>query len=132
MSREKQIWIAGIVFVGLAGVAYMQVRKDSNLGTTKAKSVDLPDIKGSDDVDKITVKNADKSDVVLEKKGDKWMLSKPVSAPANQQSVKSLLDNLKDLKTKDAIADKPSDDEVKEYQLDDAHAVKIETFKGAD
>ena len=35
-------------------------------------SADLPEIKAPDDIDKISITNADKGEIVLEKKGDKW------------------------------------------------------------
>ena len=132
MSRDKQLIGAVLALAVVGGVAIMQFKKDQKVGSTQVRNVELPEIKGSDDIDKIQVTNADKTEVIVQKNGDKWALVKPVNAPANQQSVKSLLDNLKELKVKDSIAEKASDEELKDYALDNAHAVRVTTFKGAD
>jgi len=133
MNNTQKIGI-GVVVLGVLGyAAFVQAKKDQQIGTVqKDGKVDLPDFKGTDDVDKIAITNADKGEVVLEKKGDKWILTKPVSAPANQANVKSLLDNMKELKASELIEATPSDDVKKTYQLEAAHAVHVVTFKGAD
>src|SRR4051812_35400530 len=104
LSRDKQILIGVVALAGLGGLVYRQVKVDAQKGTTAAVSADLPTISASDDVDKLSITNGDKPEVVLEKKGDKWFVTKPVNAPANQQNVKSVLDNLKELKAKETIA----------------------------
>jgi hypothetical protein len=109
------------------------VKKDQNIGkTTETTSADLPEIKGTDDLDKFEIKNGDKSDVTLEKKGDKWVVTKPVNAPASQASVKAMVDSLKELKAKEQLFGTVSDADKKEYQLDAEHGVHIAAFKGAD
>src|SRR3954467_2821522 len=110
MKTEQKIIAAFVVLVVLVG-AYVLSRqkdkKDEAAHTATASSADMPPIAlPKDDVEKvtkITVKNADKSDVTLEKKGDAWELTAPVSARADQGNVKSLLDSLKDLKLKESI-----------------------------
>jgi len=57
----------------------------------------------ADDADKVTkiqIHNANKGDVVLEKQGEAWKLTKPVEYAANQQNVKSLIDNVKEIRVK--------------------------------
>jgi len=81
-------------------------------------------------VTKLSVKNGDKPEVILEKDGDKWKVKKPVDYLANQQNVKSLLDNLKELKPKDLI-DKGTATYA-DYQVDDAKAVHVVAYKGND
>src|SRR5262249_54351234 len=71
-----------------------------------------------------------KSDVVLEKDGDAWKVTKPVAFAANQQNVKSLLDNLKELKLKDTIDNGTG--QYATYELDDDKAVHTQVYKGAD
>src|SRR5262249_10218646 len=97
-----------------------------------AAQTELPDIKSPDDVDKISITNADKGEVVLEKQGDKWMVTKPVNALAAQTSVKSLLDNMKKLKAKGVIASSTDQALKKDYTRPAALAVHIVTYKGGD
>jgi hypothetical protein len=132
MSRDKSIIIGVLVLGGLSFLVYQQVKKDQQIGVVQDKSSNLPEIKGSDDLDKISIKNGDKPEIVLEKKDDKWMVTKPVAALANQGNVKSLLDNLKELKAKEVVANSADDALKKEYALDAEHVVHVIGFKGAD
>jgi len=132
MSRDKGIIIGVVVLGGLSFLVWQQLKKDQALGSAEKATADLPEIKGTDDVDKISITNADKGEVVLEKQGDKWMVTKPTKALANQSNVKSLLDNLKELKAKEVVASAPDDALKKEYNLDPAHAVHLVAWKGAD
>ncbi len=136
MNRSTQIWIGVVVLAGLAGAVYKVSKDDSAKGSATTTSADLPEMKAPDDVDKISITNADKGEVVLEKKGTdkdaKWEVTKPVKAPANQANVKSLIDNMKELKAKEVIAAAPSDDQKKEFQFDKEHVVHVVAYKGAD
>ena len=132
MSRDKGIIIAVVVLGGLSFFVWQAAKKDQQLGSADKATADLPEIKGTDDVDKISITNGEKGEVVLEKKDDKWFVTKPVNAAANQASVKSLIDNLKELKVKEVVASSPDDGVKKEYNLDPAHAVHVVAWKGAD
>lgn len=136
MNRSTQIWVGVVVLAVLAGAVYKVSKDDATKGTATTTSADLPDLKSPDDVDKISITNADKGEVVLEKKGTdkdaKWEVTKPVKAPANQANVKSLLDNLKELKAKEVISAAPSDDQKKEFQFDKDKAVHVVVYKGSD
>jgi hypothetical protein len=66
------------------------------------------------------------------KDGEKWKLDKPVKALANQNNVKQLIDNLKELKVSEVVAPAGTDDLKKSYDLDPAHAVHVVGWKGAD
>jgi hypothetical protein len=133
MERSTQLWIAVVVLAGLGGAVYKVSKDDAAKGSsTTVTSADLPDIKSTDDIDKITITNANKGDVVLEKKGDKWELTKPLEAPANQASVKQLIDNMKELKAKEVISASASDEQKKEFDFDKDKAVHVVTQKGAD
>jgi hypothetical protein len=131
MERNAKIGI-GLVVLGVLGVGvYYQYKKDAALGTTSA-TADLPELKVGDDVDKIDITNGSKGEVVLEKKGDKWELTKPVTAPANEQFVKTLTDSLKELKVVDRAAPKADDEEKKTFELGPDKGVHVVAFKGAD
>ncbi|MDB4997850.1 MAG: hypothetical protein JWM74_5282 [Myxococcaceae bacterium] len=132
MNGTQKIGV-GVVVLGLLGVGvWSQMKKDQAIGVSKDKPAELPEIKGSDDLDKIVITNGEKGEVTLEKKGDKWMVTKPVVAPANQGNVKSLLDNLKELKVTEQVESQLTDTNKKAYQLEDGKGVHVVAFKGAD
>src|SRR5208283_1389440 len=97
-----------------------------------------------DDIDKISITNADKGEIVLQRVADPsapagdggvggaWQLIKPVKAPASQQTVKDLVANLKELKVESQVNLKLDDEVRKDKQLDAAHAVHVVAWKGAD
>jgi hypothetical protein len=144
MSRDKLI-IFGVVLLGLLGfLVYKQAKRDQAIGAPIAAGTDLPTVSAPEDVDKISITNGDKGEVVLERVPDPkaapvdggpsetWRLAKPVVAAANQQTVKDLVANLKDLKAESQVSLKLDDEVRKEKQLDPAHAVHVTVWKGAD
>ncbi len=144
MSREKLI-IVGVVVLGLlGGLVYKQAKNDESLGQPQASATEFPTISASEDVDKISVTNGDKGEVVLEKVPDAkgvstdggaptmWVVTKPVKADANQQTVTDLVANLKDLKVESRVNLKLDDDVRKDKQLDAAHGVHVVAWKGSD
>jgi len=144
MSREKLI-IFGVVLLGLLGVlVYKQEKKDESLGAPMASVKDFPTISAPADVDKLSITNGDKGEVVIERVADpkaaptdggletKWIVSKPITADANQQAVLDVLANLRDLKVESLVPLKLDDDVRKQKQLDPAHAVHVIAWKGGD
>jgi hypothetical protein len=145
MSREKLI-IVGVVVLGLLGaLVYRQSKSDDALGQPQVSAaVETPTISAPDDIDKLSITNGDKGEVVLEKVADPkgaaadggtastWVLTTPVKADANQQTVTDLIANLKDLKVDSRINLKLDDDVRKDKQLDPAHAVHVVAWKGGD
>jgi Domain of unknown function (DUF4340) len=132
LSRDKQIAVALVALIGLGSAVYFQQKKDAQIGTGAKSSADLPALNGPEDLDKISITNAEKGVFVLAKEGDKWMLTQPVHALANQNNVKQLIDNLKELKTTELVSAAGTDDLKKSYDLDTAHAVHVVAWKGAD
>jgi hypothetical protein len=130
MDRQTKIIIGVLVLGGLSYAAYSQVKKDQNVGKAIAKA-DLPELKGTDDVDKISIKS-EKGEIELEKKGEAWQLVKPVVAVANQTNVKSLLDNMKEIKLEEVVANEADDALKKQYELDDTKGVHVVTSKGGE
>ncbi len=144
MSRDKLI-LVGVVVLGILGaLVYQQSKKDEAIGRPPVTATDFPTVSAPDDVDKISITNGDKGEVVLEKvpdpKGEPtdagaatmWVLSKPVSAPANQQAVKDIVGNLKDVKVESQVNLKLDDEVRKDKQLDAAKGVHVIAWKGAD
>ena len=132
LSRDKQIIIGVVVLAGLGGLVYRQAQQDKKMGTAAAVQQELPSVAAPDDLDKISITNGDKGEVVLEKKDDKWLVTKPVEAPANQENVKQLLSNLKELKAKETVATNVTDDLKKTYELDPSKAVRVVGYKGGE
>ncbi|MFO0760682.1 MAG: DUF4340 domain-containing protein [Byssovorax sp.] len=143
MKTDQQIYIAlAILALGAGGLYLTQKNKaaDQSSHSATAASADLPSISvGKDDVEKITkleLASPSKDDktklvkVTLEKKGDNWEVTAPVSAKANAANVRSLLDNLKDLKVKESIDKSASS--YAQYDLSDDKAVHLVAYKGAD
>jgi hypothetical protein len=145
MSRDKLI-LVGVVILGLLGyLVYRENKIDEGLGHAAAGSKDFPTISVSDDFDRISITNGDKPEIVLEKVPDPkgtaspdggaptvWQLSKPVSAPANQSTIKDLTNNLRDLKIVEQVNLKLDDEVRKDKQLDAAHGLHIVVAKGAE
>ena len=132
LSRDKQIGVALVVLVALGGWVYMQQKKDAEVGVSTKGAADLPTINGSEDIDKVSITNGEKGEFVLTKEGDKWFLQKPAHALANQNNVKQLIDNLKELKVHELVAPQATDDLKKSYDLDPTKAVHVVAWKGAD
>ncbi|MCC6557755.1 MAG: DUF4340 domain-containing protein [Polyangiaceae bacterium] len=137
MKTEHRIYIA-VAILAILGIVLWTTQKKQKQELAEhsatAASADLPKIGvPKDDVEKITkveIKNADKGEVTLEKKGDTWELVKPVSAKANAANVRSLLDNLKELKLKEPI-DRTTGT-YGQYELTDEKAVHVVAYKGAE
>ncbi|WP_437535375.1 DUF4340 domain-containing protein [Sorangium sp. So ce726] len=135
MKTEHRIYIALAVLALLGlGVYFTQKKQKDELAahSATAATADLPTVGVSkEDVEKVTkiaIKNADKSDVTLEKKGDTWEVTKPVNAKANAANVRTLLDNLKELKLKEVID--RTNGTYPQYELTDEKAVHVVAYKG--
>jgi hypothetical protein len=134
MKTEQKIYAAsGVLVVLLVGlwVANKSAKDEAMAHSLTAASATLPEIKlPADDADKITkieIKNAGKGEVVLEKQGENWKLTKPVDYPANQQNVKTLIDNIKEIRVKDSIDTGKS--QYATYDLEDDKAVHVQLYK---
>jgi hypothetical protein len=132
LSRDKQILVAVVVLAGLGAAVYFQQKKDAKIGVETISSAQLPAIAGSEDLDKFEITNGDKGQVVLEKKDDKWMVTKPLSALGNQTNIKQLIDNLKELKVTDLVAANVTDDLKKTYELDPSKALHLVGYKAGE
>lgn len=132
MSQSTKLYAGVIVLAGLGGAIYYAQQKDKQIGTSSTTSAELPDIKGPDDLDKITITNAEKGEIVLEKKDGKWAMTKPVEAPANQGNVDQVAKNLKELKAKEVIVPNASEDSKTDYDFVPAKSVHVTAYKGDD
>jgi hypothetical protein len=142
MKTEHKIYAGLGILAALGGAYYLTNQNQQKQAAAHSISApaDLPTISvPKDDADKITkieVTSPDKDDktkktkVTLEKKGEDWEVTAPVQAKANASNVKSLLDNLKDLKAKEIIDH--TGGSYEQYELTDDKAVHFVAYKGAD
>ncbi|MDF2693327.1 MAG: hypothetical protein K0S65_1710, partial [Labilithrix sp.] len=113
MSQSTKLYAGVVVLAALGGAIYFAKNKDAKIGTSAAAAAELPELKAPDDIDKVSIKNGEKQEIVVEKKGDKWVMTKPVEAAANQGNVDQVVKNLKDLKAKEVIVTAASEESKK-------------------
>ena len=141
MKTEHRIYAALVLLAALAGGLYLtsqNKKEQSAKHSATAASADLPSVSvPKDDADKITkveLATIDKDDktkrtkVTLEKRGEDWEVTAPVQAKANGANVKSLVDNLKELKVKEQIDKSAASYDL--YELSDEKAVHVVAYKG--
>jgi hypothetical protein len=131
--------VLAVAGVGLY-VTGQNKNKQASAHAITSASADLPSVGlAKDDVDKITkleITSPDHDDktkktkVTLEKKGDEWVVAAPVQAKANTSNVKSLIDNLKELKAKEVI-DRTTGS-YDQYELSDDKGLHLVAWKGDD
>ena len=140
VPMDKKLGIAVVLLVGLGGVYYLQTKKkkeELKSYTAESRQAELPKLGIGEEqtkaVNKITISTPPKEGgagtaVTLEKKGDKWNVTAPVEAAANDTNVKSLLDNLKSLEIKEAID--PGKDSYEKFDVTDKKALHAVFYKG--
>ena len=143
MKTDLKIYAAlGVLLLAVGGLylAKQNTKAQATSHSATSASADFPAISvPKDDAEKITkleITSPNKDDktksttVTLEKKGDDWMVVKPVAAKGNTSNVRSLLDNLKELKLKEVIDRGTAS--YDNYEVSDAKAVHVVAWKGAD
>jgi hypothetical protein len=131
MNRQALILGGVVATAALSFIAYNNYKTQQEVGRPVVIA-DLPKFSVGDDVDKVTIKDGKKDEIVLEKKGDKWELTKPVTALANQDAVKGILSNLKELKINERVDLKLDDTVKKAKHLDEEQVLRVAAFKGAE
>ena len=136
MKVEGKLVVGVVLLLGLGGGIYMsqQEQKKEAEQHTAVAAEDMPVVKldkaGAEGLTKFVIKNKNKGEVTLEKKGDKWELTAPLNAPANQANVKNLIENIQKIELKAQIAN--TAEPYKKYELDDEMGVHVQAFAGAD
>jgi hypothetical protein len=80
---------------------------DKDKVESAADSKKLFDVKNKDDVNSLTIKSADGSEIVLTKADIKWRMTKPVESAAEAWQVDSLVRDLIDLESRGQVAASP-------------------------
>ncbi|MCL2822502.1 MAG: DUF4340 domain-containing protein [Polyangiaceae bacterium] len=138
MQTEKKIYIGLGILVLLGGMIYWRstTPKDSAARSDTSASVSArPDFKipgeTAENVTKLVIKEKDKPEVVLEKRGEDWWVTKPLEAKASLSNVKSTIDNLKTIETKDSINDTPEAPAMYgDYELEGEKAIQVLAYVG--
>ena len=134
MKQEHKLYAAVgalVVVVGLVYAVQSEEKKDAAAHSAQGEAAELPKLElKQDGVTKLEIGNKDKGTVTLEKKGDKWEVTAPVSAPANQSHVESLLKNLETLAIEQRITEGAKSYE--KYELSEGKSVHVVVYKGAD
>jgi hypothetical protein len=137
MKTEQKLVVSGVVLVALLGGYYATRQgkeRDIQAHSAGAAKDELPKIavekEKAEKVTKLVVKSKDHEEVVLEKKGDKWRLSKPLDVPASASSIDSVLKNLEKLELQKVISSNADDKTFEKYELDDKSATHVQAFAG--
>jgi hypothetical protein len=134
--NEKKIVVALVVLGGLLAGVYVSKKNKAADAAAHSASGDasLPKVALSKDdakkVDKLVIKNRDKGEVTLEKKGKSWRVTKPVDAAANKANVDAAIKNLQDLNLAAVIAQTPAKNTLKRYELEAGKALTVKAFAG--
>jgi hypothetical protein len=142
METQSKLFIAVGTLAVLGGALYFQnksQKEEAKSYTVEGRKAELPKLEITEEqskvVDKIVLSkpagDAGKAlDATLEKKGETWKLSAPLSADANQTNVTSLLGNLKTLKVTEAID--PGTTQYEKYGVTEGKALHAVFYKGAE
>jgi len=134
MKQEHKLYAAVgalVVVVGLVFVVQSGEKKEAEAHSAAGETAELPKLEiKQDGISKIEIGNKDKGSVTLEKKGDKWEITAPVGAPANQSHIDAVLKNLEALSIDQRITDGAKS--YDKYELSDGKSVHVVVFKGAE
>ncbi len=123
--KTKHLLILAVIFIGLLGLLGILTYLERDRGK--------PDIAPFLDLDtgslnSITLQTATET-IVLQKQDAGWMLSEPISYPANPNHVTTLLDTISDLETDSIISTNP--DRQASMEVDDASGTKVTLAAGS-
>jgi len=139
VQTKVKIYIGLGVLLVIGGLVYWRAVVSQDEAATRTATVASDASKASFKVSsdtanlitKLAIKEKDKPEVVLEKRGEDWWVVKPVEALASQTTVKSTIDNLKLIETKEAINDSPEAPAMyKEYDLEGDQSIQVTAFQG--
>ncbi len=135
MKQEHKLYVfvGAAIALGIAVYVTMGERgKATQDRTTPTAASDLPVVKmAKEEAEKVTkfiIANKDQGEVTLEKKGDEWVITKPIEAQANQANVKSIVENLEKIEVTAVIGNDASIHD--KYDLTEQKAVHVQAFKG--
>jgi Domain of unknown function (DUF4340) len=81
----------------------------------------------SGDVDRLTIRHLDGSEIEVDRNKGKWEIVKPAAYPADESTVDGILDSLSGARVADFVSDNPTD--LSQYGLDFPHLAVTVTLK---
>ena len=136
MKTEQKLVVSGVALLALLG-GYVMTRQGKEKDTKAhmaSVAKNLPKVgvakEQGEKVTKLVVKSKDHDEVVLEKKGTVWRLSKPLDALASASNVDAILKNLEKLELGTVIADNADEKTFEKYELDEKNATHVQVFAG--
>lgn len=135
MKTERKLIVSGVLLAALVGGAFFlnqkkkkDVEKHAAVATDSLPKIALEKAK----VTRLVVKSKDHEEIVLEKKDDKWRVTKPLDALASATTVDSVLNNLEKLSVTSVISANADDTTYAKYELDEKHATHVQAFAGSE
>jgi hypothetical protein len=104
--------------------------KAASTGVAVTAPEELPEVTVPSSADRLSITNGDKGEVVLERKGDSWVVVSPLQGPAHESNIASVLKELRGMKAKAVIVASASDDDKKTYDFIPSKAVHVVAFEG--
>lgn len=126
--NKSRLLIAVAVLIGLSVAVGLTTRSRSAKTTVDKPVATVPAIK-KEEITAIEIEKPGQPKIVLQKQGEKWGLTAPVSADAEQWAIDSALDKLSDLTVTSVAATRKEN--YGRLQVDDAQAVRVKV-KGGD
>jgi Domain of unknown function (DUF4340) len=120
--NNKRLPIAIIALVGVAGAFVATRRAHEPEATPEKPKVTLPAVK-RDEVTSITIEQAQKPTITLEKGEGGWLVKAPVGAKADQAAVDSMLDKLSDWSVQSVAA--THKENYAKLEVDPEHAIHV-------
>ena len=126
--RKNRVAIGAATFFLLLGLTLWSVNRRNKppSGSLEVPSIELDEAA----ITALEITRPEDERVVLSKAGDRWRVTEPLDAQADQGNVKTALNRLRDLEIARIVADRPENYE--RLQVDDANAVHVVVRAGED
>jgi hypothetical protein len=138
MKTRHKIYAGLAVFAIVGGDLYWSERREEKQVAAESAATVLPKIglaKGdAEKITRVAITRPDDDDgtktrtITLEKQGGGWELTSPITTVASASKVQALIDNLKDLRLKDAVD--LGVGSYEEFAVTDAKAVHVAAWRG--
>lgn len=126
MNRKTTVAMLLFIVMGLA--AYLVLRqppKGQRTAADRPRPLPALDAKA---IKRVTIAEPEKPAVVLERTGETWALSKPLSYRADERAVRELVDKLAQLELGDLVTEQKSSHA--EHQVDERGGVRVTVSDG--
>lgn len=129
-ERDTRLELSDGTVVKFGGVENGSVTYVSIVFANPDAPAELPELSLPSEIDSVTIENRGKGEVVLKKQGAEWVVVKPVQGAASETNIKTLLDNLRELRLESEM--KPTPLERAEKGLDAGHLLRVVVSGGGE